>query len=79
MDVVARSRCAPHITTDQVPSVDQQTSPPLKGAHASGLPSAAHVLERLAGWMPGDLVLYDKIDPPLGNESDHLRIRQEPQ
>ena len=24
----------------------------------------------LAGWMPGDLVLYDKIDPPLGNPSD---------
>ena len=47
MDVVERSRCAPHITTDQVPSVDQQTSPPLKEAHASGLPSAAHVLERL--------------------------------
>ena len=34
---------------------------------------------RLAGWMLGDLVLHDKVDPPLGNESDHLLIRQEPQ
>ena len=32
----------------------------------------------LAAWMLGDLVLLDKVDPPLDNESDHLQIRQEP-
>ena len=31
------------------------------------------------GLVAQEAVLYDKIDPPLGNESDHLQIRQEPQ
>ena len=28
----------------------------------------------LAGWMPSDLVPHDKVDLPLGNESDRLQM-----